>query len=91
MIRPLPLNLVTILVWQLVLISLCAGDKYTAPIDYGFGPLTILVDADGGTLTRCQDVKITLGGGFAPYKLGEDNLNYIRIQRILVIDDLVEH
>lgn len=74
MVPPSRLTLVPILGWLFVFISLSAADKYTAPIDYGFGPLTILIEADGETLARCQEVKITLGGGFAPYKLGEKEI-----------------
>lgn len=50
---------------------LATADKYTAPVDYGFGPLTITVDSEGDILARCEEVDITLGGGFGPYKLGE--------------------
>jgi hypothetical protein len=56
---------------QLLWIPICTADEYTAAIDYGFGPLSIRVDGEGDTLTRCQNVDISLDGGFGPYKLGK--------------------
>lgn len=71
-------SLLPALAIQLLLALSSAADKYTAPIDYGFGPLTISIDTEGEILTRCEKVDITLGGGFGPYKLGEHNCTRIK-------------
>lgn len=45
------------------------ADRVTAGTDYGFGALWIEHDGLEDTLSRCDNVTIKLGGGFAPYYL----------------------
>lgn len=47
------------------------AEKYTASVDYGFGPLFISFESTEGELPRCQNITINLGGGFGPYNLSE--------------------
>lgn len=48
-----------------------SADNVTAKTDYGFGPLWISYDVEGEVLYRCNEITFDVGGGFAPYTLGE--------------------
>lgn len=49
----------------------CKADKYTAKVDYGYGPLFIELSTKGEKLIRCDKLDINIGGGFGPYRLCE--------------------
>jgi hypothetical protein len=67
----------TVLVLLLLLtlfLNTVQAETYNAQVDYGFGPLHISIDTDGKKIERCQELKIEVGGGFGPYKLGEQSI-----------------
>jgi len=59
-----------LLVLLLISTTTVHAETYHAQVDYGFGPLHIAVDADDKKIERCSELKIEVGGGFGPYKLG---------------------